>query len=136
MRPIRVLMAEDEILAAEVLEEALAEAGFAVLAAQDGQAALELADCHGFDVLLTDLRMPRLDGHELIRRLRGRRPDLPVVVMTGYEVVDHESALRTGGGPLRLLTKPLRLHEVVAALIDVAASGTVANDHHRPAKEW
>ncbi len=122
MNPLRVLMAEDEVLAAEVLEEALAEAGFAILSAEDGQAALELADGHGFDVLLTDLRMPRMDGRELIQRLRQRFPGLPVVVMTGYDPGAEEVALHAGGGPLRLLAKPLRLADVVAAVIDVAGA--------------
>ncbi len=119
MRAIRVLMAEDEVLAAEVLEEALSAAGFAILAAVDGQAALDLADHHGFDVLLTDLRMPRMDGGELIRLLRLRRPNLPVVVMTGYD--PEEARLLEGPGPLRLLSKPLRIDQVVAALVDVVS---------------
>jgi CheY-like chemotaxis protein len=120
MTAIRVLMAEDEALAAEVLEEALAAAGFAILCAEDGQAALELAEGHGFDVLLTDLRMPRMDGRELIRRLRHRFPNLPVVVMTGYDPGGNDVALQAGDGPLRLLAKPLLLSDVVAAVIDVA----------------
>ena len=63
VRPLRVLMAEDEWLAAEVLEEGLIDAGFEVLPARDGEAALEFVSAGaGFDVLLTDLRMPRLDG--------------------------------------------------------------------------
>lgn len=122
MRPIRVLMAEDETLAAEVLEEALVAAGFTILAAEDGQAALDLADGNGFDVLLTDLRMPRMNGCELIQHLRRRRPDLPVVVMTGYDPGATEAALLTGQGPMRLLNKPLRIDEVVAALVDVASA--------------
>ena len=120
MRRLRVLMAEDEALAAEVLEEALADAGFSILMAEDGLAALDLAGRHGFDVLLTDLRMPRMGGHELIRRLRQRRPNLPVVVMTGYDPGDGEATLPSGPGPLRLLTKPLNLDSLVAALRDVA----------------
>ncbi len=62
---LRVLMAEDEPLAAEVIEEGLLEAGFEVLAANDGQEALDLASSGaGFDLLLTDLKMPRLDGKQ------------------------------------------------------------------------
>src|SRR3712207_9532696 len=91
---LRVLMAEDEPLAAEVIEEGLVEAGFEVLAANDGQAALELAaNGANFDLLLTDLRMPRLDGKDLIARLRAERPDLPVVVMTGYPPAEGAASL-------------------------------------------
>ncbi|MBK1659340.1 response regulator [Paracraurococcus ruber] len=119
--PLRVLMAEDEWLAAEVLAEGLEDAGFAVLSAPDGQAALELAAAGAvFDLLLTDLRMPRLDGRELIARLRAERPDLPVVVMTGFPPPEGTGALHDGQGPLRLLTKPIEIAPLVAALRAVA----------------
>jgi len=118
---LRVLMAEDEPLAAEVIEEGLVEAGFEVLAATDGQEALDLAaNGAGFDLLLTDLRMPRLDGKGLIAELRARRPDLPVVVMTGYPPPDGAASLQTGRGPMRLLTKPTGIVPIIAALLDVA----------------
>ncbi|MCO6418616.1 response regulator [Siccirubricoccus sp. KC 17139] len=122
--PLRVLMAEDEDLAAEVLQEVLEDAGFEVLLAPDGQAALELAAAGaGFDVLLTDLRMPRLDGRELILRLRAERPSLPVVVMTGFAPPEGPERLHDGSGPLRLLTKPIDLSGLVSALRAVAHEG-------------
>lgn len=123
-RALRVLMAEDERLAAEVIEEGLVEAGFEVLAADDGQAAFDLfSNGAGFDLLLTDLRMPRLDGKELIARLRARRPDLPVVVMTGYPPPEGAISLQAGRGPMRLLTKPVGITPLIAALHDVASRG-------------
>ena len=118
---LRVLMAEDEWLAAEVLAEGLEAAGFIVLTAVDGQAALDIATGGaGFDLLLTDLRMPRMDGRELIARLRAGRPDLPVVVMTGFPPPDGADALHTGRAPLRLLTKPISIGPLIAALMSVA----------------
>jgi CheY-like chemotaxis protein len=120
-RGLRVLMAEDEWLAAEVLAEGLSEAGFTVLTARDGLAALELAaGGEPFDLLLTDLRMPRMDGRELIARLRADRPDLPVVVMTGFPPPDGADALHNGKAPLRLLTKPIGIAPLIAALRAVA----------------
>ena len=119
---LRVLMAEDEPLAAEVIEEGLVEAGFEVLAANDGQEAFDLAaNGAGFDLLLTDLRMPRLDGKELIAKLRAERPDLPVVVMTGFPPPDGAASLQAGRGPLRLLTKPIGITPLIAALRDVSS---------------
>lgn len=121
---LRVLMAEDEPLAAEVIQEGLVEAGFEVLAANDGQEAFELASGGaGFDLLLTDLKMPRLGGKELIAKLRARRPDLPVVVMTGYPPPNGAASLQTGRGPMRLLTKPTGIAPIIAALRDVAGRG-------------
>jgi CheY-like chemotaxis protein len=122
---LRVLMAEDERLAAEVIEEGLVKAGFEVLAENDGQEAFDLAAKGAdFDLLLADLKMPRLDGKELIARLRARRPDLPVVVMTGFPPPNGAVSLQAGHGPLRLLTKPVGIAPIVAALLDVASRGS------------
>ena len=77
----------------------------------------------GFDLLLTDLKMPRLDGKELIAKLRASRPDLPVVVMTGFPPPDGAVSLQAGRGPMRLLTKPIGITPLIAALRDVAGKG-------------
>jgi CheY-like chemotaxis protein len=69
------------------------------------------------DLLLTDLRMPRLDGAELIRALRFLSPTLPVVVMTGYAPAGGAEAFRAGGdGPVAIFTKPLDMDAVLAEL--------------------
>ncbi|MBW8270744.1 response regulator [Caldovatus aquaticus] len=116
----RILVAEDEPLAAMAIEDLLAGAGYAVLLAADGQEALEIAARGArFDLLLTDLRMPRLAGRELIRRLRAARPDLPVVVMTGYAPPDGAASLLRdagGTGPLLLFTKPIEPEQLLDAV--------------------
>ena len=81
---LRVLVAEDERLAALVVEDALIDQGHEVMLARDGQEALDMAESFDFDALVTDLAMPRVTGWELIPRMRARRADLPVVVVTGY----------------------------------------------------
>jgi CheY-like chemotaxis protein len=121
---IRVLVAEDEALAAMALEDCLLEQGFHVTLAEDGQAALEAASAAPFDVLLTDLRMPRLDGAALIRQLRAARPDLPVVVMSGHAGPSWRSDLhREGEGPIVMLHKPVNLGAIINALRGVVPGG-------------
>lgn len=121
MNRLRILLAEDEELAAEVIEEGLIDAGFEVLPACDGEAAMALFSAGArFDVLLTDLRMPRLGGLELISRLRASRPDLPVVVMTGFPPAGGSAGLHDGRAPLQLLTKPVELGLLISALRSVA----------------
>jgi CheY-like chemotaxis protein len=93
----------------------------------DGQAALEaaLADIDGFDILLTDLRMPRLDGTSLLLALRARRPGLPVVVMSGNVPSNWREMMMRELNGLRqpkLITKPMRLDDLRAALQDECAS--------------
>lgn len=118
VRPgLRVLIAEDEPLAAMVIEEALTEAGYSVLLAANGEEALSLATGEVFDILLTDLAMPRMTGWELIPRLRAQQSGLPVVVMTGFLPPGGSEVLRAGSqGPLTILQKPLRIDQLIEAL--------------------
>jgi PAS domain S-box-containing protein len=80
-----VLLVEDDPRVRAVAGLALRRAGYAVLEAPNGEAALELArGTDHLDVLVTDLVMPRLGGADLAARLQAERPDLPVVFMSGY----------------------------------------------------
>lgn len=116
----RILVAEDDQLFAATVNDFLSQAGYCVVLTPDGQQALETASKTSVAALLTDLRMPRLDGIALVRKLRETRPELPVVVMTGYPPVDWRSALqRSGEGPLILLEKPVRLASLMQALEQV-----------------
>lgn len=118
---LRVLLAEDESLAAAVIGDALSEMGHAVVHAADGEAALGLASILPFDVLVTDLAMPRMSGLELIPRLRADRPGLPVVVMTGYLTADGARLLdHPAEAPTALLLKPFAVSQLVDALARVA----------------
>jgi CheY-like chemotaxis protein len=113
----QILVAEDEALAAMALEEELTREGYEVVLAPDGQAALEAARARPPDLLLTDLRMPRLDGAALIRALRSEMPALPVVVMTGYAPAGGAEAFgRAGEGPVVLFTKPLDMDALLVEL--------------------
>jgi DNA-binding response OmpR family regulator len=116
----RLLLAEDDALLAETVNEFLTQEGFCVVVSLDGQEALEIASKTKIAALLTDLRMPRLDGVALIRRLREKCPELPIVVMTGFAPLDWRSMLqREGEGPLVLLDKPIRLNNLLSALLKV-----------------
>jgi len=116
----RILVAEDDALLAETVNEFLTQEGYCVAISPDGQEALETASRKKFAALLTDLRMPRLDGAALVRRLRANCPELPVVVMTGFAPADWRSMLQQEGeGPLVLLDKPIRLKSLLSALREV-----------------
>ncbi len=130
---LRVLLAEDDILLAATISEFLTADGFTVIAKPDGQAALEaaLADIDGFDVLLTDLRMPQLDGTSLLLALRARRPTLPVVVMSGNVPSNWHETIQQGLPGQRLptlVTKPMRLGELCAAVWDACIGEPGVNE--------
>ncbi len=106
----RVLLVDDEPVVREVLAAQLADAGFTVTVAGDGRAALALleGDEVRYEVLVTDLAMPEMDGLALIREARQRWPNLPAILLTGY-AGDAVGRLlsSTVEGRLALLRKPI-----------------------------
>lgn len=104
---LRLLVAEDDPAVAEALSELLTLMGFEPLLARDGWQALQAAAYHRFDMLVTDLEMPRIGGAELVFRLRAARPDLPVIVVSGSLPTDPEGLFGPTTGPTALLGKPL-----------------------------
>ena len=121
---LQVFLAEAEALDAMALAECLEAEGHAVAVAADGAEALAMARRLGtLDLLVTDLRMPRLGGEGLIRALWAERPGLPVLVVTGSAPPGGADALhREAGdrGPLALLHKPVEYDALAAALRRVA----------------
>ena len=83
-----VLVMEDEFSVAKGLEMVLSEEGYKVALAATGRAALENFHEKGCDVLVADLRLPDIDGMDVIREIKSTRPDTIVVVITGYASVD------------------------------------------------
>jgi two-component system response regulator AtoC len=93
----RVLIVDDEANMRRVLEIMLARRGYRTLAAADGLEAWELVQEGGVDLVVSDLRMPRLDGIELLRRLREAGLDVPLILMTAHGSLDSAvEALRLG----------------------------------------
>lgn len=109
-----VLLVDDEAISALALQRYLARKGFRVTTAVNGVQALDLARQDPADLVITDMRMPRMGGRELIRVLREEREQLPVIVITGYTTTDAEAAGLTGPNTL-LMTKPLDPERLLAA---------------------
>lgn len=125
----RVLLVDDEALVRSTLADALRAQGFEVEEADGGQAALaRLGGPGSFDLLVTDLAMPGMDGLELLREVRRRCPGLPALVVTGYagDADAAAFAVALGGGPMMLLRKPIDPDELTdRALALLLADTTV-----------
>ena len=107
----RLLLVDDERIALRNLEHVLAKEGYEVTATQSPVHALELIDSQPFDLVLTDLKMDKIDGIELLRRSKARYPDLEVIMITGYATL--ESAVEAMKmGAFHYVAKPFRLDEV------------------------
>ncbi|UCD63438.1 MAG: response regulator [Candidatus Zixiibacteriota bacterium] len=90
-----ILVVDDELLIRDLLYDFFTEQGWDITIAESGEKALEILRNKEVDLLLTDLKMPDMDGLALTDRVRASYPDMPVVIMTGYPSVDSAvSALR------------------------------------------
>jgi excisionase family DNA binding protein len=110
----RVLVVDDEAAIRDLLTKTLALAEYDVDSAPDGRAALERLRTLPYDLLITDLKMPGVDGLTVIREARRYRPDLPVIIITGFPT--EASAIEAINlGVSGYLTKPFRVPKVLAS---------------------
>ena len=111
----RIVVIDDEVNAAAALETLLAEDGYDVARAHDGRSGLQLLEKHDPDVVLTDLRMPGMDGIELLAKVKEMRPETMVIVMTAYGTVKTAvKAMKLGAEDY--LGKPIDVEELEVVL--------------------
>src|SRR6187402_894428 len=111
----RVLVVDDESSARSALAEILTDEGFKVRTAADGFRALSAAREFAPDVVLTDLKMPGMDGLSLLQRLHEEQPECAIILMTAFGAVESAvAAMRAGAS--NYLTKPLNSDELLLVL--------------------
>jgi DNA-binding response OmpR family regulator len=109
----RILIAEDEPGIASFLEKGLKAAGFTTLVVEDGRSASSAARDRDFDLVILDLGLPLLDGHQVLEEIRGRGETMPVIILTARSgVADTVAGLE--GGADDYVTKPFRFEELLA----------------------
>ncbi|MBI3927703.1 MAG: response regulator [Armatimonadetes bacterium] len=110
--PLHILVVEDDPELREELTEALRDEGYAVVATARGDEAVEAATAESFDLLITDVRMPGIDGLEALERVRASQPDVRSLVITGY--ASEEDWLRAARlGASEYLRKPFPLEDLL-----------------------
>ena len=114
----RVLIVDDDPLIRRSLSEALAEDQIVVTVAEDGERALAVFDTAAPDVVLSDVRMPNVDGITLLGILRERAPSVDVILMTAFDdMATVVTAMR--GGAVEFLVKPVDLHDLRSLIVRV-----------------
>ncbi len=112
---MRILLVEDDKLLGAGVRAGLGQAGFAVAWAQDGEEAQLALGAEQFDAVVLDLGLPKLGGLELLRRLRAKGNQVPVLILTASDTVEQRVAGLDAGGD-DYLSKPFALSELQARL--------------------
>ncbi len=122
MNALRVLIVDDEEELVSALVERLNLRGFAARGVTTGAGALDVLEGQEFDVVLLDVKMPGLGGIEVIRRIKGIRPQLEVILLTGHgSVKSIEEGMALGA--FEYLMKPVKIDNLVQVLTAAGSGG-------------
>jgi len=126
---VRILLVEDELKVASFIRSALEEQSYAVDVSHDGEEGYDLAESTDYDLIVLDIMLPKVDGFQVLRRLRTRKPALPVLILTARgSVEDRVRGLDLGADDY--LVKPFALAELIARVRALLRRGVreVVND--------
>ena len=111
----KVLVVDDNIEQVSILKKILVREGYEVSSATGGAAALKIVQEESVDVLITDMSMPEMDGITLLKKAKGIKKNLPVIIITAFgEWGPYAEALREGAADF--LSKPFKVDEILKVL--------------------
>ena len=102
-----ILVVDDDEDILDLIERHLSNRGYEVLTAYDGEQAISLLDKLMFDLVITDLKMPKFDGMEVLKKAKEKDPNIEVVILTGHGTMDNVVEALRDGGAFDYLQKPL-----------------------------
>jgi CheY-like chemotaxis protein len=117
----RVLIVDDEPVLRRLMRRALSGLGLEVMEAADGVEALELFRTHEFNAVVSDVRMPQMDGIALVEQLQRLAPDVPVVLVSGSDEVANRAGARALGA-FDFLAKPFDLFDLGCRVLSAVAA--------------
>ena len=115
LNEVRILVVDDDVMVREVVVESVRAAGFEVDVCGDGWEALEKNAAKPYDLIVTDMRLPGLDGLSLIKKLKAEETDTDVIVMTGYGSIENAVECMRAGA-LEYLIKPFTVDQIQVAV--------------------
>ena len=119
---IKILLVEDERMLAEILSDTLSDRNFEISLAYDGAQGLEMASKGEYDVIVTDVMMPKMDGFTMVKKLRGKGCRVPVLFLTARcATEDVVKGFDMGGNDY--LKKPFAIDELIVRIKALAARG-------------
>ncbi|PWB76242.1 hypothetical protein C3F09_00770 [candidate division GN15 bacterium] len=120
----RILVVDDDPLLLSLLVDTLGAIGYAATGADGGRSALEMLEQSRFDLLITDIRMPDIDGLRLRDRVKRLYPEMPVLFITGVAFPD----IIAQASPDGVLAKPFRISQIEALIESALASTPFSTD--------
>ena len=134
MEMASLLIADDEKNIRSGLELAFEDEGYTVVTAADGKEAWEKLQKNAIDLVITDLRMPEMDGYELLKRISAAYPTLPVIVLTGHGTI--ETAVETmRDGAVDFFTKPVDIDKLSLVVKKTISASSLAEQNRKLAEE-
>ena len=129
--PKRILLVDDDEVLCQVNADILSRFGYETETAEDGAAAWEALQDHGYDLVITDNSMPKVSGVELVKKLRSAHMMLPVVLASGtipMEAMNRNSSLQLAA----MLLKPFTKDELLVTVKEVLRAAESAHEHSGP----
>ncbi len=126
----RILVVDNEIRLAEVLAASLTHAGYAADASGDARAALALIEKENVDLVITDMRMPEMDGRALLHAIKRTSPDIPVIMITAYTSV-RDAVELVKEGAFDYVSKPFETDEILQTIARALRLSDVVQDNKR-----
>ena len=125
-----ILVVDDEIRLADVLSAALTDLGYRAIATESARSALIHLEQERFDLVLTDLRLPDMDGRALLREVRQRWPEIPVVMITAFAAV-RDAVELVKEGAFDYIAKPFEIADVAATIGRALRLSEAVRDNER-----
>ena len=127
---MHILVIDDEKSQREILRDILADAGYSVVIAQNGDEGLEYATRDNFDLILTDLKMPGKDGLDVLKSVRDFNPEIQVIIMTAFGTIPGAvNAIK--GGAFDYLTKPFKKEELLHVVRRAGERNELINENRK-----
>ena len=125
-----ILVVDDEIRLADVLTVALSDLGYQAIAAENASEALEILKNEQIDLVLSDLRMPGMDGRQLLNQIKAKYPTIPVVMITAFASV-RDAVELVKEGAFDYIAKPFEIEDVAATVYRALRLNDVVKDNER-----
>lgn len=126
----KLLIAEDDYKLRQLFQRVLVREGYTVKAVANGREALSAMDSDYYDLIITDIMMPEIDGYALVREIRGAGSTIPVLMITAKDAFD-DMRLGFRSGTDDYMTKPVNVNEMVLRVEALLRRAQMMNDHRQ-----